>query len=269
MVLFMKMSSRIILFKTLTVLLLTTCTPIVKEPANKTVQYVILKLDDLWFEEGLVHTGWIQVVDFLNKENIRGTIGIIGSSLETDNTAYFNWIKTRHEEGYEIWHHGFCHCRHQEGEVEIREYRGKSLEEQCESILNTHHLAKEKLGITMHSFGAPYNSTDTSTTIALMEIPDIKVWMFKETSIPTDKFLLPRIKEVNIEYPVHVPDYEKFIEGYNQNLAEPILVIQGHPRSWTESEIRFEEFKKIVLFLKNQNVQFITPYEYYQLQLPN
>ena len=55
--------------------------------------FVILKLDDLWCEDGLVYPGWEQVVNFLNEQGIKGTIGIIGSSLEDGNPAYFNWIK--------------------------------------------------------------------------------------------------------------------------------------------------------------------------------
>ena len=258
------MNNRDILRSFICTIVLSSCSLMLNAQVAEQPPYVILKLDDLWFEEELVHSGWIQVIDFLNEEQVIGTIGIVGNSLESADERYYEWIKTRHQEGHEIWHHGFCHCRHREGELDIREYRGKGLEEQCISVAQTQKLAKEKLGITLHSFGAPYNSTDTSTTVALARIPAIKVWMYKETKAPTDKFLLKRIKEVNIEYPVHIPDFEQFKAGYEQHKSEPVLVIQGHPRSWTEDPDRMEEFKRIVLFLKEQNVQFITPYGYYQ-----
>jgi peptidoglycan/xylan/chitin deacetylase (PgdA/CDA1 family) len=227
---------------------------------------VILKLDDLWFENGLVHPGWIQVVNFLNTLEVKGTIGIVGNSLEEGDSTYFNWIKDRHEEGYEIWHHGFCHCRHKVEDIEIREYRGEDLVAQTTSLLKTQQLAQEKLGITLHTFGAPYNSTDAFTAIALAEIPALKVWMYKETDCTTDKFLLSRIAEVNIEYPVHQPDFEQFKAGYEAFNNEPVLVIQGHPRSWVEDEGRLETFKKIILFLEEEGVTFVTPYEYYLKQ---
>lgn len=228
--------------------------------------HVILKLDDLWCEQELVHIGWEKVVDFLNKEGVKGTIGIVGNSLEEDNQPYFDWIKKREKEGYEIWHHGFCHCRHKENDVEIREYQGKNFEEQLESIQKTQQLAEEKLGITLRTFGAPYNSTDEYTTKALEKIPNLKVWMYKETNMPTNKFLLDRIQEVNIEYPVHQPDFEKFKAGYEKFKNEPVLIVQGHPRSWAEDENRFEVFKKIILFLKKEKVLFTTPYDYYLKQ---
>ncbi len=249
----------------ISLLFLTSCAVVNKHRSQSKSQYVILKLDDLWYEDNLVHEGWTQVMDFLNEEDVIGTIGLIGSSLEEDNQEYFEWIKMRHDEGHEIWHHGFCHCRQTVGELEIREYRGKELDDQCESIAKTQRLAKEKLGITLHTFGAPYNSTDVHTITALNKVPEIKIWLYKETSFTTDKFLLNQIKEVNIEYPVHIPDFEKFKEGYLKYQSEPILILQGHPRSWTEDISRLEDFKKIVLFLKKQNVVFITPLEYLKI----
>ena len=246
-------------------ILLTSCSLLKENNSPKNIQYVILKLDDLWFENEPVHDGWTQVINFLNKENVIGTIGIVGNSLEIGNDEYFAWIKARHNEGHEIWHHGFCHCKQMEGELEIREYRGKGLTNQCESISKTQRLAKEKLGINLRTFGAPYNSTDNNTAVALSKVPEIKIWLFKETNSTTDKFLLNRIKEVNIEYPVHVPDFEKFRQGFMKYKSEPILILQGHPRSWTEDTSRFEDFKKIILYLKKHKVEFVTPFEYYKI----
>lgn len=240
-------------------------TELIKDSA-KSKPYVILKLDDLKFENGLVHPGWIQVVSYLNKTGVTGTIGVIGESLEKGDSAYFDWINERNNEGYEIWNHGFCHCRYNQDGIEIREYRGESLEHQLEGIVKTQKLAKDKLGITLRSFAAPYNSTDEFTVKALAEVPNLKIWMYKETSLPTDKFELKRISELNIEYPTHQPNFEKFKEGYEKFKKEDVLIIQGHPRSWAEDEKRFQAFKDIIQFLKKEGVTFITPFDYYQSQ---
>ncbi len=247
----------------ITFLLLSSCNSVREISRENPKPYVILKLDDLWCKDEIVHPGWEEVVEFLNNQKVKGTIGLIGDSLEKDNPTYFEWIKKREQEGYEIWNHGFCHCRIKENGTEIREFRGKKMEEQSESIFRTQKLAKEKLGITLHTFGAPYNSTDEHTALALEENPDLKVWLFKETKTKTNKFLLNRIPDVNIEYPVHQPDFEKFKIGYEQYKSEPILIIQGHPRSWVEDKNRLENFKKIILFLKKEGVIFTTPYEYF------
>lgn len=237
------------------------------EPADSNAApFVILKLDDLRQEDGLVHTGWVQVMEFLDKEQLVGTVGLIGESLEEDNMAYFNWLKNRDLAGFEIWNHGYCHCKPMIGGEEKREFRGTAASFQREQIVKTQDLAKEKLGIRLHSFGAPYNATDTSTAQVLDSIPELEVWMYKETKAPTSKYVLHRIPKVNIEYPVHNPDFDKFKEGYLAFQDEPVLVIQGHPRSWVENPERFEEFKKIVLFLKQAEAKFITPYNYYLQQ---
>ncbi len=227
---------------------------------------IVLKLGDLWYERGLVHPGWQQVIEFLNQEKITGTIGLVCDSLEEGDSTYFQWIKNRAAEGYEIWHHGYCHCKPKVDGIEKREFRGMGYAYQAGNITKAQRLAQEKLGITLRSFGAPYNSTDEFTAQALAQIPDIKVWMYKETEAPTDKFVIKRIPEVNIEYPVHVPDFEQFKTGYNQFRGESILVIQGHPRSWVEDPGRFETFKQIVHFLKSEGVRFTTPYAYYKMQ---
>ncbi|MCB0643950.1 MAG: alginate lyase family protein, partial [Phaeodactylibacter sp.] len=224
---------------------------------------VILKLDDLWNEDQLVHPGWQQVVDFLNAEAVTGTIGVVCESLEAGSDAYYQWIKDREEEGFEIWHHGYCHCKPTVEGVEQREFRGTSLQDQREHLLLAQQLAAEKLQLTFRTFGAPYNSTDAQTAEALKALPDLKVWLYKETDAPTDKYVLERIPEVNIEYPVHVPDFEKFKAGFEKYRSEPVLIIQGHPRSWVAQPERFETFKKIIRYLKERQTTFTTPYTYY------
>lgn len=130
-------------------------------------------------------------------------------------------------------------------------------------------MAKDKLDIVFRTFGAPYNSTDSNTARALDQLPDIKVWLYKETTTPTDKYVMDRIKEVNIEYPVHVPDFEKFRSGYEKNKSEDVLVIQGHPRSWVKEPARFDDFVRIVSFLQAEGVQFTTPFAYYNQRRTN
>ena len=225
---------------------------------------VILKLDDLWYEEGLVHPGWTQVVEFLNAEGVLGTIGLVCSSLEEGNQAYFQWIKDRESEGYEIWHHGYCHCKPMVDQEEKREFRGTDYTYQLNHLQKSQDLAHEKLDITFRSFGAPYNATDEFTAKALAQIPEIQIWMYKDSKAMTDKFVLDRIPEVNIEYPVHIPDFKKLKAGYEKFHDEPILILQGHPRSWVDDPARFEEFTRIVLFLKSQKVRFTTPYTYFK-----
>ena len=124
-------------------LILLTCSTTKPNLKSQPKLNIILKLDDLLFEDGLVHQGWIQAFDFLNEQKVKGTIGVIGHSLEEGDVNYFNWIKDRDKEGHEIWNHGFCHCRHTEDSIEIREYSGNDLDYQIESLQKTQRLAQE------------------------------------------------------------------------------------------------------------------------------
>ena len=236
-------------------------------PIDDQPLYIILKLDDLWYKDKLIHEGWDTTISYLNEKGITSSIGIVGESLEEDNPDYFKWISDRVAEGHEIWNHGYCHCRDKNSG--ISEFKGKPAHEQSHTLLKTQNLAKEKLGITLKTFGAPYNWSDQETVQALNDIPDIEVWLYKETDTPTDKYVLNRIEEVNLEYPVHNPDSEMFKKGFNTYKEEPVLVIQGHPRSWAEDKNRMEEFKKIISFLETENVRFITPHDYYVMVTNN
>ncbi|MBX2871059.1 MAG: hypothetical protein KTR30_03140 [Saprospiraceae bacterium] len=235
-----------------------------KVPEKSTVgPFVILKLDDLWYEDELVHPGWLQAIEFLQEQEVVGTVGLVGKSLEAAAPEYYDWIKQRAGEGFEFWNHGYCHCKPVVEGEERREFRGTDFGFQLEQLSKTQSLAKEKLGMTLRSFGAPYNATDDSTALALATIPELEVWMYKETIVPTTKFLLDRIQPVNIEYPVHIPDFDKFKKGYEAYKEEEVLVLQGHPRSWVDDSARFVAFQQIILFLKAEQAQFITPYAYY------
>ena len=139
------------------------------------------------------------------------------------------------------------------------EFKGNEESEQYDSLMRTQILAKERLGISLVSFGAPFNATDGNTASALAHIPEIKIWMFKETDVATGKKQLIRAPQLNIESPVHTPNYEKFVTEFPNYEDRAIITIQGHPRSWADNPKRWEDFTKIIQFLKKQNIKFTTP----------
>lgn len=231
-----------------------------KAPVTTTsVPQVILKLDDVWFEQGLVHPGWLEVFAYLNEQEVTATIGLVGGRTPDAPEAYYNWLRSQADRGHEIWNHGWCHCK--PGDT-LREFRGTRYDYQLGQLQKNQALAKEKLGITLTSFGAPYNATDAVTAKALAAIPELTVWMYPHEGQPTDKLVLPRLAAVNIEYPVHQPDFALFREGYLAHEEEAVLVIQGHPRSWHGQADRMAEFKKIIAFLRQRNTIFTTPARY-------
>ncbi|MEL7783158.1 polysaccharide deacetylase family protein [Citromicrobium bathyomarinum] len=235
----------------------------VEEAGSSPAPAIVLKLDDFRADGG-IHPGWEEVFRFLEAQDVTATIGVIGEGLEEPRQEAVDWLLARDARGHELWNHGYCHCRSGEGAAQVREFRGRSLAEQQAAIARTQYLGERVLGITFSTFGAPYNSTDANTARVLADRDDVRVWMYKDTSeeaAPSRKSPLPRIAAVNIEYPVHIPDFESFRAGYAAHRDEPVLVIQGHPRSWVDDPARMEEFRRIVMFLKAEGAQFVTPTE--------
>jgi hypothetical protein len=125
-------------------------------------------------------------------------------------------------------------------------------------LQKTQDLAKEKVGITLHTFGAPGNGIDSTTCDALTHLTDIKVWFYGNPN--AHLFNLKRT--LNFEYPTHNPDFASFQKNYTPDL--PCLVLQMHPNSWDDQ--RFEQFDQTIQFLLNQNTTFVLPYDYYLQQ---
>ena len=139
----------------------------------------------------------------------------------------------------------------------FHEFWKTSYADQKKHLLKTQDLAKEKLGITLHTFGAPGNAMDDNTLKVIEECDDIMVLFFGSDNF--SKLDLKRFS--SIEYPTHNPDFQKF--QLNYDAEKPYQVFQGHPNSWDEQ--RFTEFTKIIDFLVQNEVTFINPYEYYRL----
>ncbi|MCJ8013528.1 polysaccharide deacetylase family protein [Paenibacillus sp. KQZ6P-2] len=221
-------------------------------------QWIILKADDLIYDS--VHTlpaGFNKFIEYISRKQIKASLGIIGRSLETDVTAYFDALQEIHSSGlFEIWNHGYQHLlrgRKVRGEM-FDEFQNTSSEYQYDNMLKTQQLAKTKLGITLRTFGAPGNAIDDNTVKAIEQIDEIKVWLFGK---PSGKLVLYRY--CDIEYPTLKPDYSKFVEHYTTQ--RDYLVLQVHPKEWSKED--FMEFEKIIDFLLTKDVAFITPYDFY------
>lgn len=226
---------------------------------------IILKLDDYGFS-ARTHPGWAQTMDYLNGQGVVASIGLVGRGLERPSRTSITWMQTQAALGHELWNHGYCHCRPEGVELpnglRAAEFRGTDLDYQLDQLQRTQDLAKDKLGITLTAFGAPYNSTDATTLEALSQIPAITTWIYHNGPAPDGVTTLPRISAVNIEYPVHQPNFARFKQGFEQHLDADVLVIQGHPRSWVQDPERFAEFQKIIAYLQDQGATFTTPTAY-------
>ncbi len=224
-------------------------------------QLIFLKADDVRFNSiNIISEQWQSFINYIKSKNIKASLGLIGDSLEKGNNAYYSYLKDLAEnDNFEIWNHGYNHILNgvnEDGET-YNEFWNTSLEYQKEHLLMTQNLAQEKLGITLHTFGAPGNAFEDTTLIAIEYVDDIKVWYFGSEDF--SRLNLPRLAE--IEFPTHNPDYLQFRNNYNSQ--EFYLALQIHPNSWDGN--RFSEFKNIIDFLIQNDVTFINPFEYFEL----
>lgn len=223
-------------------------------------QFIILKADDLMYSPGsIISDRWMRYINLVKTRNIKGSIGIVGVSIEQGNEQYLNSIKELHKSpNFEIWNHGYLHivgAKNEDGEV-YNEYENTSYEYQKEMFEHSQRLTREVLGFKMRTFGAPGNGIDQNTKRVIDEDDEVLVWFY---GIPgTTKFLLER--KLDIEYPYGFPSYDKFVAKYDPGV--PMYVLQVHPNMWNTQQ--YEEFKRIIDFLAEQNVTYVNPYEYFK-----
>lgn len=230
-----------------------------KKAEKKTPPVILLKLDDVTAAgahgNDPVSPRWQRVADYIEKNNLKGSFGIIGHALDEDNPALFKWIKDLNKRGrIEFWNHGYIDRK---AEDKLGEFE-RSYEEQKSSLEKTQRLAKEKLGFELKAFGAHWSGANAETAKALENFPEIKmVFYFPETK---GKLLFERV--LTLENPTFVPDFEKFKAIYASHRAadKPVLALQGHPNQWDDK--RWAGFVQIVEWLKAQGCVFMTPSEY-------
>jgi peptidoglycan/xylan/chitin deacetylase (PgdA/CDA1 family) len=217
---------------------------------------IILKLDDITRNgasgQNPISPRWQRCVDFLEKEQVKASLGIIGNSLEGDAPAYFKWIKDLAVKGaFEFWNH--CY------EDGADKFKGTPMEDQKAALEKTQNLAKEKLGLTLRAFGVHWSATDVATEAALAAIPDIKIVFFSPENPKGKQVCLKRT--INLEQPTFVPNFEKVKDAFEKwGNKLPYIALQGHPNQWDDK--RLEDFTKVVKYLKEQGCQFMTASEY-------
>jgi hypothetical protein len=74
---------------------------------------VIIKADDLVYDKGTsVPEAWKRFAEIALEKNCKVAPGIVGSSLESGDAIFFNWIKKKQKTGlFEFGNHGQLHKR--------------------------------------------------------------------------------------------------------------------------------------------------------------
>ncbi len=238
---------------------------------------IVIKLDDVRTNaSGWLSERWRRVGKLAVERKIKVSLGVIADSLEGDKPAYFDWLHEMQASGQvEFWFHGYDHAEHVIGDKKAAEFTGRSYEEQKERFVRSQELALARLGVPFKTYGPPgggnlYPSDEDLDVTArvLSEDPVMSVWLYPQPMDARGKDLtaagkitvLERVWKVNIEQPLFVPNFEKFVSGYNQYAAKRrYFVIQGHPNKWDDA--RWAEFVKIVDYITEHKIPTVTPGE--------
>jgi peptidoglycan/xylan/chitin deacetylase (PgdA/CDA1 family) len=236
---------------------------------------VILKLDDVNVstQGAPVSPRWLRVADYIEKNKLKAGFGIICTSLEKDNQAYLRWIKDLHQRGaIEFWFHGYDHAVHAVNGTQFNEFNSRSYEDQKQRFDRSQRLATEHPGFVFHAFGpgggVGSGLFDANTVRVMADEPEMRIWLYPQPLDEAGKKLeaqgkvviLDRVWAVNLESKPGLPDYQRLVDGLAQNPHRKYFVLQGHPNKWDDQ--RWDEFVKIIEFLKVRGCPFMTPTEY-------
>ena len=219
---------------------------------------VILKLDD--FGKSSTLDSYNNLLHLFEEYGITGGFGLIGSYFdeltEDEKQKVVNAVEKYTEAGIEIWHHGYLHST-----TEYNANGGDDYETQKANFGKTMDIAKNYFGITIRSFGSPYNHAgDTAIRMIQENYPEITNYMFLRSD-PNGIANLPIFNEgCAIESETGVLDAAAFIANFeSQKATGKYLVVQGHPNSWDDNEL--SQLELIIRYLLASGVTFMTPAE--------
>lgn len=242
-------------------------------PPRKSPPIIIIKLDDVKQVKGDISAPWRKVADFFKSRNLKAGFGVICDTLPEATPKYVQWIKDLHDSGLiEFWFHGWDHAPHAVNGDDLKEFSGRSYDDQLERFRKSQKLAQEKLGFAFTTFGTPGSgngpTNDANTYRVMQDDPHMTAWLYpapldapgKALAAKGKVAILDRVWQVNLESAVGVPDFQSFLQGYAANPEREYFVLQGHPWGWAGE--KFDEFVKIIDFLQAQQAVFMTPSEF-------
>ncbi|HTX17529.1 MAG TPA: DUF2334 domain-containing protein [Bacteroidota bacterium] len=222
-------------------------------------QLVVLKADDMtYFSSSTIAPEWLRYINFIKARNIHASLGLKGYSLTEGTAEYFSFLTSLQHSGlFELWNHGYTHELNEvnsQGQT-FDEFQNTSYDFQRQHLTMTQDLARARLHVTLHAFGAPGNDVDSTTTRVIDENSDILVWL---NGNPASRKILLNEGSCDIESPIFHPNYARFAAEYNP--LTRCYLFGFHPREWDDQG--FGEFSRIIDFLIDSGVTFVTPTQY-------
>ncbi|MGE9268315.1 MAG: DUF2334 domain-containing protein [Verrucomicrobiales bacterium] len=222
----------------------------------------IIKADDVWGK----HAKWDRFVEMSLKKDVPVSLGVIAKFLGEPKESDVTWLRALEaNEGVELWHHGWDHRRWKEGEKEVSEFGGSGFDHQNDHMRKTQAAGDKVLEKGFVTFGSPFNAMDDDTAKVLNAMPELK-FIFCYPGHPVLKkmegkvFLPMTLRGENDG--VGKPNFAKFKVDYEKRKGDglDVAALQFHPLGFSEQG--FEDYGKILDFLKEKGWRFVLPRDY-------
>ncbi len=213
---------------------------------------VIFKLDDLR-DTPKAREGFDRVFAVVEAKKVCAGFGIIADSCEgdKDKQSYYDLLRKWASSGrVEIWHHGYDHVQ--------GEFSDGNVARQLAHLQKANKLLLEKCGITLRSFGSPFNAGDEATVQAVNATPQIEVWMLPHLTAGAKQSLLTI--RCNMESKTGVVDYDLFVREFAAHAGAEYIVVQGHPPYWSDAS--HDAFVRVVEYCRARGCTFALPAGY-------
>ncbi|MFD2144483.1 DUF2334 domain-containing protein [Mucilaginibacter antarcticus] len=182
---------------------------------------IILKLDDLGSKNG--HSTAEPVLDVLTQRKIKAGLGVIANWLDsTAMQAYGKYLVATDEKGqklFEIWNHGFDHSNKKQPGGNSAEFKGTSYAFQKEHLAKAQVRVRQLLGISMHTFGAPFNQSDSVTNMVLAEHGGYYVFLFSDNTTGLPSSIDNYNNRVEMEITTGQVNFHHFVADYERKRA--------------------------------------------------
>lgn len=217
---------------------------------------IILKLDDFYVKNHEISGQ--QALDTLAHRNVKAGLGFIADKSDATLSEFNRYLQMNTKSGeplFEVWHHGLDHKN--------PEFFGTGYDYQKKHFDSATQFMKQLLGVQMHSFGAPYNASDSVTNRVISEDKNFRVAMFNKVKPGEKDGFIDLTNRINMEAATGKPDYEYFVANYqkSKSLYKDYIVLQAHPPHFKDDAI--VQFTRIIDFLIAEGFSFETPYSWY------
>lgn len=240
-----------------------------------TPKTVIIKADDLKCNEngGALGAAWTRICDDAVTRGIAISCGVIGIHCTNASEAAVTAIQNYAAHGIEFWGHGYTHSLLQLSNPAdwSTEFNGPSVEYQATAMRETATLLRYKFGVPCRTFGAPGNSVDANTGIALKNAGVQVVFLQPHTVTTVMPGCTPEVSYLALDTMVAIEETTGNPSlAYLQNatnwaaLPNDYVVLQVHPALWG-TETKWQQYGACLDWLASIGCTFATPHGYFNV----